>query len=177
MTTKTLELPAVGEPILTLKAVNKSYGAKRAAQDVNLSIPRGAIHGFLGPNGAGKTTTIRAIMKILLPDSGEIRLGGQLLDGSMRDRIGYLPEERGLYRKMKCVEQLAYLAELKGVPRREAIVVSSIRGDLGLKTIDGWKFIDSTGGGNSTSWDSDDNSIPGAAGTNQGVPKQLFHQA
>ncbi len=122
MTTKTLDLPAVGEPILTLKAVNKSYGTKRAAQDVNLSIPRGAVYGFLGPNGAGKTTTIRAIMKILLPDSGEIRLGGQLLDGSMRDRIGYLPEERGLYRKMKCVEQLAYLAELKGVPRREAIV-------------------------------------------------------
>ncbi|MDX2474776.1 MAG: ATP-binding cassette domain-containing protein [Candidatus Krumholzibacteria bacterium] len=122
MTTKTLDLPAVGEPILTLKAVNKSYGTKRAAQDVNLSIPRGAIYGFLGPNGAGKTTTIRAIMKILLPDSGEIRLGGQLLDGSMRDRIGYLPEERGLYRKMKCVEQLAYLAELKGVRRGEAIV-------------------------------------------------------
>ena len=121
MTTKTLDLPAVGEPLLTLKAVTKSYGAKIAAKDVHLSIPRGAVYGFLGPNGAGKTTTIRAIMKILLPDSGEIRLAGQLLDGSMRDRIGYLPEERGLYRKMKCVAQLAYLAELKGVPRGEAI--------------------------------------------------------
>ncbi len=121
MTTTTFDLPAMGEPLLTLKAVNKSYGTKKAAQDVHLSIPRGAIYGFLGPNGAGKTTTIRAIMKILLPDSGEIRLAGQLLDGSMRDRIGYLPEERGLYRRMKCVEQLAYLAELKGVPRREAV--------------------------------------------------------
>ncbi len=121
MTTSTLELPPVGEPILTLRAVNKSYGSTRAAQDVNLSIPRGSIYGFLGPNGAGKTTTIRAIMKILLPESGEIRLAGQLLDGSMRDRIGYLPEERGLYRKMKCVDQLSYLAQLKGVPRREAV--------------------------------------------------------
>jgi len=121
MTTNTLPLPAVGEPILTLRAVTKSYGSKMAAQNVNLSIPRGSIYGFLGPNGAGKTTTIRSIMKILLPDSGEIRLAGRVLDGSMRDRIGYLPEERGLYRKMKCVEQLAYLAELKGVPHGEAV--------------------------------------------------------
>jgi len=120
MTTSPLELPAVGEPILSLVGVNKSFGSTWAARDVNLSIPRGSIYGFLGPNGAGKTTTIRAIMNILLPDSGEIRLAGQLLDGSMRDRIGYLPEERGLYRKMKCVDQLAYLAELKGVPRGEA---------------------------------------------------------
>ncbi len=120
MTKTTLNLPAVGEPVLTLKAVSKSYGTKKAAENVNLSIPRGSIYGFLGPNGAGKTTTIRAIMKILLPDSGEILLGGQVLDSSMRDRIGYLPEERGLYRKMKCVDQLIYLAELKGVPRREA---------------------------------------------------------
>ncbi len=121
MTRTTLDLPAVGEPILTLKAVTKSYGTKIAASDVNLSIPRGSIYGFLGPNGAGKTTTIRAIMKILLPDSGDISLAGQELDGTMRDNIGYLPEERGLYRKMKCVDQLAYLAELKGVPRREAL--------------------------------------------------------
>lgn len=121
MSKTTLNLPPIGEPILTLADVNKSYGTKQAAQNVNLSIPRGAIYGFLGPNGAGKTTTIRAIMKILLPDSGEIHLAGQALDGSMRDRIGYLPEERGLYRKMKCVDQLAYLAELKGVPRKEAI--------------------------------------------------------
>ena len=121
MTMASLDLPPVGEPILTLTAVTKSYGPKVAARNVNLSIPRGSIYGFLGPNGAGKTTTIRSIMKILLPDSGEIRLAGRTLDGTMRDRIGYLPEERGLYRKMKCLAQLAYLAELKGVPRKEAV--------------------------------------------------------
>jgi len=77
-------------------------------------------YGFLGPNGAGKTTIIRSIMKILLPDTGQIHFGGEVLNDSMRDRIGYLPEERGLYRKMKCLDQLVFLAELKGVPRKEA---------------------------------------------------------
>jgi ABC-2 type transport system ATP-binding protein len=120
MTQPTLELPPVGATILALDAVSKSYGSVKAAQDVKLDIPRGSIYGFLGPNGAGKTTTIRIIMKIILADEGTIMLGGRPLDGSMRDRIGYLPEERGLYRKMKCLDQLAYLAELKGVPRKEA---------------------------------------------------------
>jgi ABC-2 type transport system ATP-binding protein len=120
MTRPTLELPPVGETILTLDSVSKSYGNVRAAQDVKLEIPRGSIYGFLGPNGAGKTTTIRIIMKIILADSGSIDLAGRPLDGEMRDRIGYLPEERGLYRKMKCLDQLTYLAELKGVPRGEA---------------------------------------------------------
>ena len=114
-------LPEIGQPLLTLNSVTKSYGSKIAASNVNLTIPRGCIYGFLGPNGAGKTTTIRAIMNIILPDSGEILLGGKPLDGTMRDRIGYLPEERGLYRKMKCRDQLGYLAELKGVPRGEAL--------------------------------------------------------
>lgn len=117
-----LSLPAVGEPILVLTDVGKNYGEKRAAHNVNLSIPRGSIYGFLGPNGAGKTTIIRSIMKILLPDSGEILFGGDVLSDMMRDRIGYLPEERGLYRKMKCLDQLVFLAELKGVPRGEAKV-------------------------------------------------------
>ncbi len=115
------ELPAVGEPLLTLRGVSKSYGETQAVREVNLVIPRGSIYGFLGPNGAGKTTTIRAIMKILLPDSGEILLAGFPMDSSLRDRVGYLPEERGLYRKMKCLAQLAYLAELKGVARGEAL--------------------------------------------------------
>ncbi len=114
-------LPPLGQPLLTLRAVSKSYGEKKAAHNVNLVIPRGSIYGFLGPNGAGKTTTIRSIMNIILPDSGDILLGDRPMDGSMRDRIGYLPEERGLYRKMKCRDQLAYLAELKGVPRSEAL--------------------------------------------------------
>ncbi len=114
-------LPEIGQPLLTLNSVTKTYGEKKAANNVNLVIPRGSIYGFLGPNGAGKTTTIRAIMNIILPDSGEILLGGRPMDGSMRDRIGYLPEERGLYRKMKCRDQLGYLAELKGVPRGESL--------------------------------------------------------
>ncbi len=121
MNSSTAWLPELGQPLLTLVAVTKSYGAKKAAHNVNLVIPRGHIYGFLGPNGAGKTTTIRSIMNIILPDSGEILLAGRPLDGSLRDRIGYLPEERGLYRKMKCRDQLAYLAELKGVPRKEAL--------------------------------------------------------
>jgi ABC-2 type transport system ATP-binding protein len=119
-----LELPAVGQPLLTLRGVSKTYGTTRAVADVNLSIPRGSIYGFLGPNGAGKTTTIRSIMNIILPDRGEILLAGRPLDKHLRDRIGYLPEERGLYRKMKCREQLAYLAQLKGMPRREALAAS-----------------------------------------------------
>jgi ABC-2 type transport system ATP-binding protein len=113
--------PAPGEPILTLREVNKSYGEVRAVQDVSLQIPRGSIYGFLGPNGAGKTTTIRAIMGIILPDSGAMEFCGRPLTESGRDRIGYLPEERGLYRKMKVVEQLAYLAELKGLSRAESL--------------------------------------------------------
>jgi ABC-2 type transport system ATP-binding protein len=121
MTSVRSPLPAVGEPLLTLDGVSKSYGAVAAANDVSLVIPRGSIYGFLGPNGAGKTTTIRAIMGIILPDAGTIRFAGDSLTAAVRDRIGYLPEERGLYRKMKCLDQLAYLAELKGVPRREAL--------------------------------------------------------
>jgi len=120
MTRQILELPPVGETILTLDSVSKSYGSVRAVRDVNLEIPRGCIYGFLGPNGAGKTTTIRIIMKIILADGGSINLAGKPLTGATRDSIGYLPEERGLYRKMKCLEQLTYLAELKGVPRSEA---------------------------------------------------------
>ncbi len=129
MTRPTLQLPPVGDTILTLDAVSKSYGSVKAARDVNLKIPRGSIYGFLGPNGAGKTTTIRIIMKIILADGGTISLAGRPMDGAMRDSIGYLPEERGLYRKMKCLDQLAYLAELKGVPRKEA----RRRADIWLK--------------------------------------------
>jgi ABC-2 type transport system ATP-binding protein len=120
MSAASLALPPVGAPLLSLRRVCKSYGEKRAVHNVSLEIPRGAIYGFLGPNGAGKTTTIRSIMNIILPDSGEILLAGKPLDTALRDRIGYLPEERGLYRKMKCQDQLVYLARLKGVPRAVA---------------------------------------------------------
>lgn len=121
MNPSSANLPAPGQPLLTLREVSKRYGQKVAVNAVNLEVPRGSIYGFLGPNGAGKSTTIRAIMNIILPDSGDILFGDMLLDGSLRDRIGYLPEERGLYRKMKCRDQLAYLAELKSVPRGEAL--------------------------------------------------------
>jgi ABC-2 type transport system ATP-binding protein len=120
MSAASLALPPVGAPLLSLRNVCKSYGEKRAVHNVSLEIPRGSIYGFLGPNGAGKTTTIRSIMNIILPDSGEILLAGKPLDMALRDRIGYLPEERGLYRKMKCQDQLVYLARLKGVPRAVA---------------------------------------------------------
>ena len=122
MSVPSFALPPVGAPLLSLRRVCKSYGEKRAAHNISLEIPRGSIYGFLGPNGAGKTTTIRSIMNIILPDSGDITLAGRPLDLSMRDRIGYLPEERGLYRKMKCLDQLVYLARLKSVPRAEARV-------------------------------------------------------
>jgi ABC-2 type transport system ATP-binding protein len=114
------ELPAIGEPLLLVEGLSKRYGETLAVNDVSLRIPRGSIYGFLGPNGAGKTTTIRCLMDIILPDQGTMLLAGVALDRRRRDRIGYLPEERGLYRKMTCQDQLAYLAQLKGVPRRES---------------------------------------------------------
>jgi ABC-2 type transport system ATP-binding protein len=120
MSHTSFELPPVGDVLLSIRDVTKNYGPVVAVQDVSVAIPRGSIYGFLGPNGAGKTTTIRAVMGIILPDAGEITFAGRPIDADIRDRIGYLPEERGLYRKMKCIDQLAYLAELKGVPRREA---------------------------------------------------------
>lgn len=120
MASARLSLPAPGEPLLVLREVAKSYGSVHAVRGISLAIPRGSIYGFLGPNGAGKTTTIRIIMNIILPDAGEVAFAGRPLGPALRDSIGYLPEERGLYRKMRCAEQLAFFAELKGVPRRAA---------------------------------------------------------
>ena len=122
MAQSALTMPPPGAPLLSVQGVFKSYGNVEAVKGVSLEIPRGSIYGFLGPNGAGKSTTIRITMGIILPDRGEVTFAGQPLAGALRDRIGYLPEERGLYRKMKCVDQLAFFAELKGVPRREAMV-------------------------------------------------------
>ncbi len=121
MSSRSLSLPLRGQPVLSVRDIHKSYGAVTAVRGVSLEIPGGSIYGFLGPNGAGKSTTIRIIMGILLPDAGEVRFAGLPLDGALRDRIGYLPEERGLYRKMRCAEQVAFFTELKGVPRREAL--------------------------------------------------------
>src|SRR5215469_2382411 len=99
-----------------IRHVVKRYEAHVAVRDLSLQVPRGSVYGLLGPNGAGKTTTIRMILDIILPDSGSITLLGKPnTDAATLDRIGYLPEERGLYKKMQVRRVLAFLAELKGV--------------------------------------------------------------
>jgi ABC-2 type transport system ATP-binding protein len=104
----------VSESTIVIRNVHKSFGSTHAVRDLNLEVPRGSLCGFLGPNGAGKSTTIRMIMSIIYPDSGSIEvLGGSAL--ARKDRIGYLPEERGLYRKMRVSEFLEYMGRLKGV--------------------------------------------------------------
>jgi ABC-2 type transport system ATP-binding protein len=103
------------ESAIGLRGVTKAFGDFRAVDGLDLDVPRGDIFGLLGPNGAGKTTTIRMIMDIIRPDAGEVRvLGGKLADGT-KDRIGYLPEERGLYRKMKVAEMLEFHGAIKGM--------------------------------------------------------------
>lgn len=99
----------------------KNYSNHRALDDVSIDIPEGAIYGLLGPNGAGKTSLIRIITQITGPDAGELLFKGKKLEPADMARIGYLPEERGLYKKMKVGEQAVYLARLKGLGRNEAI--------------------------------------------------------
>lgn len=106
---------------LKLDHVNKSFGNVQAVDDLSLQINEGQVFGLLGPNGAGKTTTIRMIMEIILPDSGEIEIFGQPNSRAARDQIGYLPEERGLYKKMKVIDTIIFFAEIKKVPAKEAI--------------------------------------------------------
>lgn len=105
---------------LQVENVSKAFGAVQAVRELSFSVPRGSIYGLLGPNGAGKTTTIRMIMRIVLPDRGTILFDGAPVDDERRERIGYLPEERGLYRKMQVLEHLAFLGEVRGLPREEA---------------------------------------------------------
>jgi ABC-2 type transport system ATP-binding protein len=107
-------------PTLQLENISKSFGNLEAVKDLSLSVAPGTIYGFLGPNGAGKTTTIRMIMEIILPDSGQILINGAPnTSREMLDRVGYLPEERGVYRKMKVREALEFFAELKGLKKNE----------------------------------------------------------
>ncbi len=106
---------------LEARQVVKQFAAHKALDRVDLQVPEGSIYGLLGPNGAGKTTLIRIINQITGPDSGEILLGGHKLKPEDVHRIGYLPEERGLYKKMKVGEQAVYLARLKGLSRNDAI--------------------------------------------------------
>lgn len=99
---------------LVLENIRKSYDAKIAVENLSLSVPKGVLYGIIGPNGAGKTTTIRMIMNIIAPDSGRVVFDGKPADQSFLNRVGYLPEERGLYKKMTLREVILYMAELKG---------------------------------------------------------------
>ena len=106
--------------IIELYGVNKSYNNHKALNNIDLKVKKGTIFGLLGPNGAGKTTLIRILNQILQADSGTIKINGELLNQKHIYSIGYLPEERGLYKKMKVGEQSIYLAQLKGLSKKEA---------------------------------------------------------
>jgi ABC-2 type transport system ATP-binding protein len=95
--------------------INKSYGDKAAVNDLSFSVGQGEIFGIIGPNGAGKTTTIRMMMDIIKPDSGEVKILGEKLNEAAKNKIGYLPEERGLYKKMRVMDSITYFASLKGM--------------------------------------------------------------
>ena len=105
---------------LEINNVSKTYGTKKVLNDISIKVPRQSIYGLLGPNGAGKTTLIRILNQITMPDSGQVLLDGKPLSPNDIAQIGYLPEERGLYKKMKVGEQAIYLAQLKGLSRKEA---------------------------------------------------------
>ncbi len=107
------------EPVVVLEGITKTFGKHVAVDDLSLSIPRGSVYGFIGPNGAGKTSTIRMIMHIHLPDRGRVEVFGAPAGRETSRRVGYLPEERGLYPKMKVRDVVAYFGRLKGCTRRE----------------------------------------------------------
>ena len=104
---------------LEVKNLSKSFGSIKAVDNLSFKIPEGSVFGLIGRNGAGKTTTIRMLMNIYLPDSGEIFLRDSALTPDFKKKVGYLPEERGLFRKMKVLETLLFFAELKGSTGRE----------------------------------------------------------
>ena len=108
------------DSVLSIRNVTKRYGDFIAVNDVSLEVPRGTLFAMLGPNGAGKTSLIRMITTITAPDEGEIWLDGQKLHGRSPEQIGYMPEERGLYKKMRVGEHLIYLARLKGLSKADA---------------------------------------------------------
>ena len=111
----------MAEPAIDIQQVRKSFDGHVAVRNLSLQVPRGTVYGLLGPNGAGKTTTIRMILDIIEPDAGTITIFGQSsIHGRDGNRIGYLPEERGLYKKMQVRRVLRFLAELKGVRGRDA---------------------------------------------------------
>ncbi len=110
----------MSDQALVLKGVSKTFAGHVAVKDLSLEVGRGSVFGLLGPNGAGKTTTLRMVMDILGADSGSIEILGRPADQATRDRIGYMPEERGLYPRMVLEEQLVFMASIKGLGRREA---------------------------------------------------------
>jgi len=112
---------------LEIENISKRFGDFYAVKKLSFKIPQGTIYGFLGPNGAGKTTTIRMVMNIIIPDEGSIKILDRKMDEKMKERIGYLPEDRGLYPKMKVGELLLFLAEIKG-----------LRGSKAREEIDFW---------------------------------------
>lgn len=122
--------------ILEAKNIVKQYATHKALDDVSVSIPRGSVYGLLGPNGAGKTTLIRIINQITGPDSGSVLFDGRPLQPSDVARIGYLPEERGLYKKMKVGEQALYLSRLKGLSKNDAY--ESLKKWFRRFEIEGW---------------------------------------
>ncbi len=123
--------------VLSVLSVNKTFGDYKAVDNLTFEVSHGKIFGILGPNGAGKTTTIRMINNIIAPDDGEIRIFGEKIKPEHQNKIGYLPEERGLYKKLKVIEQLIYFGQLKGLSRAEAYTNAS----LWLKRLDAedWK--------------------------------------
>ena len=128
---------AATEITVKLERVSKSFGEFTAVRELSLDVRAGRVFGLLGPNGAGKTTTIRMIVNITAPDSGAITLFGRKIDPALQDRIGYLPEERGLYRRMRVVDQLRFFAELKNV--RGPQVESKIDEWLARVKLSEWK--------------------------------------
>jgi len=110
----------VSDQALVLRGVTKAFAGHVAVKELSLEVPRGSVFGLLGPNGAGKTTTLRMVMNILGVDAGSIEILGHPADHATRDRIGYMPEERGLYPRMVLEEQLTFMASIKGVPRKTA---------------------------------------------------------
>lgn len=107
--------------LLEVQHLKKHYATLKAVDDISFEIPQGSIFGLLGPNGAGKSTLLRMITRIFFPDSGMIRIEGEALHAGHTEIMGYMPEERGLYKKMKIGEQVLYLARLKGLTRQEAL--------------------------------------------------------